>query len=234
MEIKYKSIAKAVTDVDTKGRTVVGYFSIFGNIDSDGDIIQRGAYTKTIAERGPQGSNKIWHLIDHYFSLSHAIAKPKILIEDEKGLRFETVFPDTKLASDILKLYEAGHITDHSVGFQTINSSISTVNGEEINTITEIKLYEGSSVLLGSNPMANFEAIKSAEYIMRHGTLTDAGFLKLQEQIEAIKALIESAAVKQTEPGRTTQEVKEIFLQTFKSTSDDTRRNQINGGSTQK
>jgi len=210
MEIKYKSITKAVTDVDVKGRIVVGYFSIFGNIDSDNDIIQRGAYTKTLAENGPNGKNKIWHLIDHYFALTHAIAKPKVLIEDDRGLRFETGFPGTLLANDILKLYESGHITDHSVGFQTINAFEQTINEVEVNTITEIRLYEGSSVLLGANQEANFEGIKSiselnkriesGEAIMRNGTLSDAGFLMLQDEIKELKALFEAAATKPIEP----------------------------------
>ena len=36
-------------DIDDKTGIVKGYGSIFGNIDSDGDIITKGAYTKTIS-----------------------------------------------------------------------------------------------------------------------------------------------------------------------------------------
>ena len=46
---------KAV-DISEKDGIVSGYFSSFGNKDSDGDIIERGAFKKTIKERGPKST----------------------------------------------------------------------------------------------------------------------------------------------------------------------------------
>ena len=37
-------------DADEKSGIVKGYGSIFGNVDSDGDVINKGAYKKTINE----------------------------------------------------------------------------------------------------------------------------------------------------------------------------------------
>ena len=39
-----------VIDADMKAGIVKGYASVFNNIDSDGDIIKKGAYKKTIQE----------------------------------------------------------------------------------------------------------------------------------------------------------------------------------------
>lgn len=241
--MQVKSFSNTVKDVDIKGRTVVGYFSVFGNVDSDGDIIQKGAFAKTISENGPGAKNKIWHLIDHYFALSHAIAKPKVLIEDEKGLRFETTFPETALANDILKLYESGHITDHSIGFNVVNRMQNQNGDDEISVLTELKLYEGSSVVLASNPLANFEGIKgindinrmieSGNNIMRNGTITDEAFKALQKKIDHLTALIEkSAAIPPTEPGikqATTQEVINIFTQKLKLSKNGNETNRRTG-----
>ena len=52
-------------DADTKQVIVTGYFAMFGNKDMDGDIIERGAFTKTTKERGPSGKQLIKYLLDH-------------------------------------------------------------------------------------------------------------------------------------------------------------------------
>lgn len=226
MEIQYKSASNSVKDVDLTKRIVTGYFSIFGNIDSDEDIIRNGAFTKTITESGPGGKNRIWHLYNHW--LSDALAKPSILKEDEKGLYFETYMPDTRLANDVLKLYEAGHLTEHSIGFNVINATEDQINGRTVRTITEIKLWEGSSVLWGANEMAQFTGLKelqrrqqSAENILRNGTLTDEGFKSLMAELETIKALLnKQPQSNQNEPVVTeasTQDVINIFNETFKN-----------------
>lgn len=224
MELLYKSVSNAVKDVDLKGRTITGYFSVFGNVDSDEDIIQRGAFTKTVTESGPSGRNRIWHLYNHW--TENALAKPKVLFEDEKGLYFETLLPDTNLANDVLKLYEAGHLTEHSIGFQILNASNDTIQGKEIRTITEIKLWEGSSVLWGANEMAQFTGLKqrqqSAERLLRNGTMTDEGFKTLIKELETIKALLaQQPPVEHIEPEQeaTTlgaDKVISIFKQTLK------------------
>ena len=55
-------------DVDVKTMTMTGYFSKFGNIDSDGDMMMPGAFKKSLNERGPDGTNQIWFLKDHNWS----------------------------------------------------------------------------------------------------------------------------------------------------------------------
>ena len=48
-------------DADDKSGIVKGYGSVFGNKDSDGDIITKGAYTKTIKENG----DRVRYLYQH-------------------------------------------------------------------------------------------------------------------------------------------------------------------------
>ena len=56
---------------------------------------------------------------------------------------------ETEKGEDIIKLYEAGLINQHSIGFSTMQSN---VDKEGVRTITELKMYEGSAVLWGANP----------------------------------------------------------------------------------
>jgi phage head maturation protease len=55
---QFKGINGAIIkDLDTKQGIVTGYYSVFGNIDSDGDMIMPGAFLKTISENGPEGKH---------------------------------------------------------------------------------------------------------------------------------------------------------------------------------
>ena len=74
-----KDISEAVIDVDKATRTVKAVWSHIGNKDYDNDIIAKGAFDRTIRERGPNGKKMIWSLVDHYSSTKHAFGKPKEL-----------------------------------------------------------------------------------------------------------------------------------------------------------
>jgi HK97 family phage prohead protease len=207
-EIKIKSFGGQVKDVDLKGRTVTGYFSTWGFLptgqalpDSDGDVMDRGAFQKTLTQNGPESTNRIWHLFNH--DTGKPIGKPHVLKEDEKGLYFETKFPDTVLANDILKLYQAGSITEHSIGFNIIQSR----NESNYQLIQEVRLWEGSSVLWGANEHTPTTGIKSEEFtmktnllneLMRNGTLSDETFEMIEKLLKDIQAIFKGTGT--TEP----------------------------------
>lgn len=201
MNIQYKSIEYKAT---LQGRTVTGYYSAFNNIDSVDDVIMPGAFSKTIAENGPAGKNRIWHLINH--DTDCWIAKPKVLREDEKGLYFEVELPDTDLGNRLLKAYQNGDMTEHSIGYNVINSYPGTVDGREIRYITEIKLYEGSSVLWGANEQAQFTGMKSEK------------FNQLENELKEIRSLLLAKEPTQEpkQPDLSTERVIEIFTQKLK------------------
>lgn len=138
-----KNIQTEITHIDDKSRVVEGYFSIFGNVDSDGDMIMPGAYSKTLRENG----KRIKHLWQH--DVRYPLARPE-LKEDTKGLWFRSTISDTSFGRDALKLYADGVIDEHSVGFNTIKSQ--KKNG--YNEMTELRLWEGSSVTFGANSLA--------------------------------------------------------------------------------
>lgn len=191
----FKAVANSIKDIDAKQRTIVAYASIFGNIDSDDDIIQSGAYTKTIQENGPKGKNRVWHLFNH--DTEYPVTKPFNLVEDGKGLMFYSKFPETTLGNDLLKLYEAGHLTEHSVWIRIVKAMDQVIESKTIRLINEVMLMEVSSVLWGANEMAQTVAVKSiselnrriesGNNIMRNGTLSDEGFKRLETELTEIK-----------------------------------------------
>lgn len=182
----------SVKDVDAKGRTVTGYLSSFGNKDHDGDIIQKGAFSKSISERKEQ----IFFLNQHDWK--QPLSKFSVLEENEKGLYFESQpLPDTSYGNDVIKLYEAGVLKEHSIGFITMKDGYD--DEMDARTIKEVKLYEGSVVTLGANSNTPFTGLKALSLneideksktilkMLRDGTLTDDTFLQLEIALKQLQ-----------------------------------------------
>ena len=114
----YKSNETKVKDVDSKKGIVKAFYTVFGNIDSDKDIVEQGASAKTIRERGPEGSDRIKHFKWH----SNRDVPGKLLErgEDETGGFFVSKLSNTTLVKDTLIEYEEGIITEHSFGVEII------------------------------------------------------------------------------------------------------------------
>lgn len=192
--LEFKSIPAQVKDVDTKTRVVSGYFSNFGNVDHDNDIILPGAFAKSIRDRGPQGANKILFLGFHDWQ--KILGKPSVLTEDAKGLYFESTIADTSYGRDLMVLYEEGLVNEHSVGFQTVRSKDS---GNGVRELQELYLWEGSAVAMGANdqtPFTGFKSrtmedndknLKSIVKLLRSGTLTDETFIQLEIALKQLQ-----------------------------------------------
>lgn len=214
--LSYKSIIGEVKDVDVKKRIVTGYLSGFGNKDHDGDIIVKGAFKKSINER----KDNIFFLNQHNWSQPHG--KFNVLEETSKGLYFESEpLIDTSYSSDTLKLYEAGIVKEHSIGFQTVLSEYDTKESARI--IKEVKLYEGSNVTLGANsetPFTGFKSLTLSEInnqhklivkAFRNGDFTDETFSLLEIALKQLQKqayeLGRKSLDKEFEPIKITQEV---------------------------
>jgi hypothetical protein len=143
----------------------------------------KGAFTKTLNER----RNQIYFLNQHNFAQPHG--KFSVLKEDSKGLYFESEpLINTSYSEDALKLYEAGILKEHSIGFVTINKEFKN----DTRIIKEVKLYEGSNVTMGSNsntPFTGFKNLTLTETndkislilkFFKNGTVTDDTFELLE------------------------------------------------------
>jgi len=170
----------AVSDVDTVKGIVTGYFSIFGNKDSDGDIIMPGAYRKTLKENGPQSEKpRILHLFMH--DPYKPLGKPHVLKEDKKGLYFESKISDTALGKDVLQLYLDKVLTEHSIGYNIVKREVD--EQAEVQKLLELKLWEGSTVSWGANMDALVETVKSEG---KEGK----SFNKLIEKLDALQSAV--------------------------------------------
>lgn len=147
----------AVKDVDETKGIITGYFSIFGNKDSDGDIVLPGAFRKTLKENGPESEKpRILHLFMH--DVTKPLAKPYVLKEDKKGLYFESQISHTALGKDVIQLYKDKVLTEHSIGYQVVKREVD--EREESQKLMELRLWEGSTVSWGANMEALVSNVK--------------------------------------------------------------------------
>lgn len=188
--LEFKSLRGEIKDLDFNGRIVTGYLASFGTEDLGGDTIEPGAFKKTLAER----KDSIFFLNQHRWAEPHG--KFRVLEEKQQGLYFESnPLANTTYSDDVLKLYEAGIMNEHSIGFLTMKSRIPK-KGKRI--LTEIKLYEGSNVTMGMHPNTPFLGLKSTikevndqsnliYKAIRNGTFTDETFSLLELALKQLQ-----------------------------------------------
>lgn len=178
-------------DIDTGTKSVKVAIAQLESVDRDNEVFDPRAFNKTIKENGPNGSNEIWHLLDHDSNSFSALSKFKEVGIDGKYVYGVSQYKDSFAWREVAwPLYESGDFTQHSVGFKTI----SRVNAKEGHTIiTEARLFEGSAVLWGANPdtpvMGVTKAIKSLfdDAELDENELINARFDRLIKRIQEDK-----------------------------------------------
>lgn len=182
-------------DIDTSQGIVTGYFAHFGSIDSDGDRILPGAFKKTIAENGPEGTQLIKHLLDH--DKTKAVGKILVLKEDQTGLYYESKAGRHTNGRDFLMMAEDGILNQHSFGYRVIKQQ----KKSDANDLTELGMFEGSSVqFLGANRNTPVLGVKSfddlvdefdaLEKALRNGKYSDEGFLLIEEKLKSLSDIV--------------------------------------------
>lgn len=150
--IKFKNAGVGINDMDKKKSVVVGYASRFGNIDSHGDIVEKGAFKRTI----DHNAKRVKTLMHH--DPVQIVGRPIKMYEDEKGLYTETKVSDTAMGRDLLTLIEDGVMDEMSIGFIPVREDYD--DDRKANVLREVKLVEYSFVSLASNDQARVEGMK--------------------------------------------------------------------------
>ena len=160
--------AEPIKDMDASKREVAVYLAKFGNVDSDNDVIQKGAFKKSLQERGPMsaGNRKIAFLRHHDWE--HQIGTFEKLQEDDYGLFAVGKLGTSTKGEDAWRDYQDGIIREHSIGFQRMSDKTKWVKDTSspmggFNLLQEVKLWEGSAVTFGANEMTNVVEIMKSE-----------------------------------------------------------------------
>src|SRR3990167_8116397 len=208
---------------DGNGMLFQGYASTW-DIDLGGDVIVRGAFSKTIAERGPQVGadgrirSKIKVLSQHM--PWWPIGLPTKMAEDDIGLFVEGRISDTAMGRDMMTLINDLVVDKMSIGYLVIKSNYNSET--DVRQLTEIKLYEFSPVTFPMNEAADIHSAKQDSD--RLARLLDAlkemktvdDFFRLQEilkkgsnaGIHSILSALAEKAAEHSEPPVAPEEAK--------------------------
>lgn len=150
---EYKSFKFELESADESGE-FSGYAAVFGNKDSGGDIIEKGAFSKTIRE--DFGRIKI---LSQHTDCELPIGKPLELREDDKGLFIRGKISDTAKGRDIQTLMKDGVLNELSIGYDVVEFDYDSEQG--VRRLKEIKLWEVSIVTWAMNDQAKIDEVKS-------------------------------------------------------------------------
>lgn len=132
-----------------------GYVVTWGHVDSYNTFFRRGAFTKTLKERG----DRIKVLWDH----KEVIGKVIEAREDDVGLFVRgSLAPGVQRAAEARALMQHGTIDRLSFGFNTIRSEYDKTRGAT--AITEVKLYEVSPVVFPASEQAEIKAVRAENF----------------------------------------------------------------------
>lgn len=203
----YKNLSLDTVKVDNETRIVSGYLSSFNTLDSDLDVLIKGCYAKSLAERGPLSTTnrKIAYLYMH--RMDQPIGHFTILKEDDFGLYFEAYIDKIPLGDQVLEQYKSGTLNQHSVGIKYVwdKCQWGEINGNEAFICYEVQLFEGSVVTLGANENTPFlgmkqEAFESHRNELMRDTERLLKTVDFETQYEIRKLISRHIALAETEP----------------------------------
>ena len=157
MEQKLINIAEVKFSADSgETKSFSGYGAVFGNLDSYGDVIAKGAFTKSLKRDG----TPLMFLNHDPYSLP--IGKWTKLEEDDFGLKVEGEFLDTQMGRDTYTASKAGAINGLSIGFRPNEVRLGKPGTDEpTRTIKSLELVEVSVVTFPANTAARIKDVKS-------------------------------------------------------------------------
>lgn len=147
--IEYKSISvqELKSSTDTNGRFYIsGYASVFGNEDSFHDVVDPGAFAKSL----DRNRHRILFCKEH--DVTDVIGKilPESLVEDHIGLSFKCRLGRSAKAKDAIMQIEDGELGEFSIGYYPVKYHYKG----GVRHLTEIDLLEISLVSCAANPSA--------------------------------------------------------------------------------
>ncbi len=170
MTMERKQFAFDVEDVSDEG-TITGYGSLFGDLDSGGDIVMPNAFGKNLKARAGKTIPMLWNHID-----SFPIGKWTSVEEDERGLKLTGKFTmASPKAQEIHALVKDEVISGLSIGYITKDAERDAKTG--IRRLKELDLREVSVVTFPMLETAQIDTVKSEE-----GSIGVEEFLSLSDR----------------------------------------------------
>ena len=186
---------KAAGEADgLKEGEILAYFSVFGNVDSYGDVVKKGAFKNTLAQWKDSGREipLLWghNMHDPNFFLGGL--KADDLEEDNKGLKGKASFDlENPTSAQVYRLVKSGRVNELSFAFDEVQTRRYQDDDTDrpdgaYQELQEVKLYEVSVVPFGANPETEVLAVKSALSALTNGSVSKRSDSTLYDQARGI------------------------------------------------
>lgn len=177
MGLEHKFVRLGATEEVDGGLMIEGYASYFGEVDRGGDIVQPGAYQKSLGALETKGEQvkMLWQ---------HDPAQPigvwDEVREDQKGLHVKgRILTGVEKGREAAALIAAGAIDGLSIGYRTVKA---TKDDKGRRLLTELELWEVSLV--------TFPMLPSARVGAKGDSPEDALLRDLASAIEAARHML--------------------------------------------
>jgi HK97 family phage prohead protease len=208
MKVEFKTFSLKLDDVDSQG-TIRGYASTFGNIDLGFDVVDKGAFKKSIKE----SSAKFPILADHDpskqigWNFRAEEDDTGLFVEGKLDLNVQSAREKYSLAKTAMSL---GAKMGLSIGYMTIKAEPDREK-PMVRHLKELKLFEYSIVTFPMNTEAMITSAKSlagvdrAQYLLSE--LAKSGVSRDEMKL----ALREEAATNQEDPNKYIQSLDALL-----------------------
>jgi HK97 family phage prohead protease len=152
--------------------------SVFGNIDTYGDVVMPGAFERTLKEWSASG-----YPIPVYWG--HNLSDPDYNIgqvveaaETDRGLQVRARLDlDTPKGQQVHRLLKGGRVKEFSFGYSVRDAGWGEKDGQDVYELRDLSLFEVSVVPVGANPETELQTVKSlGERTARAGERAVAAF----------------------------------------------------------
>ena len=149
-------------------RCFTGYGSVFGNVDSSGDVVAKGAFKKSIND--VMTGAKSWPAMLLQHGGKSAASQVPVGIwtsieEDDKGLRLTGKLANTKNGRDayaLLQMQPWAALDGLSIGYRCTDYEMHKAGSPARRTIKQVDLIEVSLVTFPSNTRARVMSVKKS------------------------------------------------------------------------
>ena len=165
-----------------------GMASTFGNKDLGNDIIQRGAFKRSLQKRP---AKRVKLLFQH--DSKQPLGIPTEIVETDKGLRLKgKINLEKQIGRETLSDIKFGSLDGLSIGFSVPKGGADFDRDSGVRILKEIDLHEISIVTFPMNELAR---ITSAKFVPR-----DIPYANVGAGLAQLKALISGEPMPEPEP----------------------------------
>lgn len=187
LDLKVKEVGEENSDNGLSPGQFTAYASVFGNKDSYGDIVVKGAFAETLAE---------WEKSDNFIPLlfGHNMSDPDYNIghivkaeEDSHGLLITAELDlEAPKGAQVYRLLKGRRINQLSYAYDVLDGAPVQTDGEYAFELTRLKIYEISVVTLGANQETEVLTVKAAASALAGGV--KAGRVLAAKHIDSLRA----------------------------------------------